>query len=40
MVCGYLDGWDGGWREVQEGGGLGIHITCSLRCTTETNIAL
>ena len=36
-----LDGWDGGGgREVQEGGDIGIHITDSLRCTSETNTTL
>ena len=38
MLCGDLDGWDGGGgREVQEGGDVCIHIADSLCCTAETN---
>ena len=36
-------GWDGGWvggREAQEGGGIYMHITDSLHCTTKTNTSL
>ena len=42
MLCGDLEGWDGGGigREVQEGGNIGIHTADSLRCTEETNSAL
>ena len=37
MLCGDLDGWDGGWsgREVQEGGDISIHIADSLHCTAQ-----
>ena len=37
-----LVGWDGqgGGREVQEGGDIGIHIADSLHCTAETNTTL
>ena len=42
VLCGDLEGWDGGGigREVQEGGNIGIHTADSLRCTEETNSAL
>ena len=40
MLCDDLDGWDGGGREVQEGGDIRIHIADSLHCTAETNTAL
>ena len=42
MLCDDLDGWDGegGRREVQEGGDIGIHIADSLHCTAETNTTL
>ena len=42
MLCGDLDGWDGGWgrREVQEGGDICIRIADSLRFTAETNTTL
>ena len=41
MLCGDLNGWDGGGgREVQEGGDICIHIIDSLRCTAETDTAL
>ena len=29
-------GWERDWREVQEGGDVGIHTADSLRCTAET----
>ena len=38
MLCGDLDGWDGG--EVQEEGVICIHIADSLHCTAETNTTL
>ena len=45
VLCDDLDVWDGrgvrvGWREVQEGGDIGIHIADSLHCTAETNTTL
>ena len=42
MLCGDLDGWDGGecGREVQEGGDVCMHIADSLRCSAETNTTL
>ena len=41
MLCGDLDGWDGEWKEVQEGGTrICIHIADSLHCTAETNTTL
>ena len=41
MLCGDLDGGDGGGgREVQEGGDIYIHIADSLCCATETNTTL
>ena len=38
MLCGGLDGWDGG--EVQEGGVICICIVDSLPCTAEANTTL
>ena len=40
VLCDDLDGWDGGGREVQEGGYIGIHMADSLHCTADTNITL
>ena len=42
MLCGDLDGWDGGrrGREVQEGGDICIHIVDSLLCTAEASTTL
>ena len=40
MLCGDLEGWDGGGREVQEGGDICIRIDDSLHCTAETYTAL
>ena len=43
VLCGDLDGWDGGvagGREVQEGGDICIHTADSLHCTAETNTTL
>ena len=42
MLCGDLDGWDGGEgeREVQEGGDICIRIADLLCCTAETNTTL
>ena len=44
MLCDDLDGGVGkGWREVQEGGDIGIYILYiadSLHCTAETNTTL
>ena len=45
MVCGDLEGWNGGlggmreW-EAQEGGDTCIHRVESLSCTAETNTTL
>ena len=38
MLCGELDGWDGGGTEVCEGGDMCVHIADSLHCTAETKI--
>ena len=41
MLCGDLEGWDGGaGREAQEGQDIRIHIADSPCCTTETNTTL
>ena len=40
MLCDDLDGGEGGGREVQEGGNIGICIANSLHCTTVTNTTL
>ena len=40
VICDDLDGWDGGGREVQEGGDICIQIAGSLCCTAETNTTL
>ena len=41
MLCGDLDGWEGGrGREVQEGGDICIHTADSLCYTAETNTTL
>ena len=40
MLCGDLDGWDGGGRGIQEGGDTCVHIDDSLHCTAETDTAL
>ena len=39
MLCGDLDGWDGGGREAQRGD-VCIHIADSLHCTTKTHTTL
>ena len=40
ILCGDLDGWEGGGKEVQEGRDICIHIADSLCCTAETNTTL
>ena len=42
MLCGDLEGWDGGGggREAQEGGDICIHIVDSCCCTAEINMTL
>ena len=35
--CSAVEGWDGGGREVREGGDICTHVADSLQCTTETN---
>ena len=40
MLSGDLDGWDGGGREVEEGGDICIHIADSLHCTAEPKTTL
>ena len=40
MLCDDLEGWDGGAREVPEGGGICTHVADSLHCTEETNATL
>ena len=40
MLCGDLEGWDGGGTEAQEGGDICICIVDSLNCTLEANTTL
>ena len=42
VLCGDLEEWDMGcaWREVQEGGDIGIHRADLLHCTAETSATL
>ena len=40
MLCGDLEGWDGGGREAQEGGDRCICIADSLYFTLEANTTL
>ena len=42
VLCGDLDGWDGGGggKEVQEGGDTGRPRADSLHCTAETHTTL
>ena len=37
VFCDDLERWDGGRRELQEGGDICVHIADSLCCITVTN---
>ena len=40
VLCGDLEGWDGGGREVQEGGDICILIADLHCCSAKTNTIL